>query len=96
MEVLQISLFLFSVGHVVLHVKSKILAMLDTLTLAFVVEAEKIYSDKEGFGEVKFSLVSDWLWQSVPIYLKHLVSTKDMERLIDRGVERLRRLPYLS
>lgn len=84
LEVIQCSLILFLFWGSCVLLKQQEVKVLKSLLLSFVVEAEKIYG--YGSGEVKFSLVSDWVYQSIPSFLKPLFSAEDLEYLIEEAL----------
>lgn len=64
-----------------LYYKKKQVEILRDLMPAFILEAEKIYG--EGTGEMKYSLVFDWVYQSIPNFTKLIFTQQDLEYLIE-------------
>ena len=81
---LSIALVLIIATVLIIAIRKGYIAQIKTGLLYLVSKAEQLYGG--GTGELKYSAVSEWVYQKIPPYLKPFITVKLIGSLIEDAV----------
>ncbi|HAN43891.1 MAG TPA: hypothetical protein DCP97_00725 [Ruminococcaceae bacterium] len=70
--------------------KLKLAAQVRQIVYYLVVKAEQLYG--AGTGEIKYAAVIAWIYERLPLVLRLLFTQKDIDIMLEQGVQRLKKL----